>query len=363
MNRFATASAVLLASTAIAQAGGLDRTGLPVSPLFEEGNYFELSFGQVMPTVTGEVGPLESGNMANDYLNYSVAVRTDLADGVGFALMYEQAFGADIAYDDITWPIPATITSVFDAQLTGTALTALLSYDIGDNWVVYGGLRYVTMSAEINFSDLGPGLTLTYDPDSDIGHVIGVAYEIPEIALRGSLTYSSETRHNNDISANFDPGNAAIYDPADDETGTYTLPRSILLDFQTGVAEGTLLLASIRWAEWTETVIPTQSALGTIDYDNDVYTYTLGVARRFSDEFAGLVRLSYEQANGGEASNLAPTDGLFGVSLAGIYTIDNIDITAGVNFTHVGDATTETITADFSDNYVVGAGLRVGVSF
>ena len=119
------------------------------------------------------------------------------------------------------------------------------------------------------------------------------------------------------------------------------LPQSVNIDFQTGIAEGTLLLASVRWAEWTETAINTQSALGTIDYDNDVFTYSLGVARRLSDDFAVLGRVTYEDAKGGLASNLAPTDGSLGLSLAGIYDVGNARITAGVNYTWLGDATTE----------------------
>ena len=91
MTRFMTASAALLASTALAHAGGLDRSGLGISALFEDGNYVELSYGQVMPSVTGSVGPAESGEMASDYTNYSFSYRTDLADGIGLLVQYEQA--------------------------------------------------------------------------------------------------------------------------------------------------------------------------------------------------------------------------------------------------------------------------------
>jgi long-chain fatty acid transport protein len=53
MNRIAAASAALLASTALAQAGGLDRNQLGTGVLFEEGTYAELGYSFVNPTVSG----------------------------------------------------------------------------------------------------------------------------------------------------------------------------------------------------------------------------------------------------------------------------------------------------------------------
>jgi len=362
MFRFAAASAALLASTAIAQAGGLDRSGLGISPIFEDGTYVELSFGSVMPSVSGTVMGQSSGNMAQDYLNYSFAVRDDLTDRLSYAVMYEQAFGAAVDYRNASANYPLILGlqgNSFAAELSGTALTAMLRYELSDRFSIYGGLRYVTMSGEILFDDVPQ--TLTFESSSDVGYLIGAAFEIPDIALRASITYNSETEHNNPVSNSL-PIVTGL-GPYATETGAYVLPQSVNIDFQTGIAEGTLLLASVRWAEWTETAINTQSALGTIDYDNDVFTYSLGVARRLSDDFAVLGRVTYEDAKGGLASNLAPTDGSLGLSLAGIYDVGNARITAGVNYTWLGDATTETIGADFSGNSAWGLGVRVGFSF
>jgi len=350
MNRIAAASAALLATTAIAQAGGLDRSNLNISPIFEDGTYVELSFGSVSPSVSGTQGANTSGNMAESYLNYSFAVRDDLTDRLSYAIMYEQAYGAHISYSGASPGYPTA--AITNAQLTGTALSAILRYEINDRFSVHGGLRYVTMSGEI---ELGGGTAnFEYEPSSDVGYLVGFAYEIPDIALRASLTYNSATTHNNAITLNGGPFPVP--------TGEYTIPQSVNLDFQTGIAEGTLLLASVRWAEWTKTAINT-NAIGIIDYSNDVFTYSLGVARRFTDEFALLGRVSYEQSNGGLASNLDPIDGRIGLSLAGIYDIGNARITAGVNYTWLGDATTENFGSEFEDNHAVGFGLRIGYSF
>lgn len=351
MYRITAATAALLATTAIAQAGGLDRSGLGISPIFEDGTYVELSFGSVRPSVSGTVGggALSSGDMAESYLNYSFAVRDDLSDRLSYAIIYEQAYGAHISYANAAPGYP--LGFITDAELTGTALSAILRYELNDRFSIHGGVRYVTMSGEITLN--GGANNFDYEASSDVGYLVGVAYEIPDIALRASLTYNSATTHNNATTVN-----GAPIAP----TGEYTMPQSVNLDFQTGIAEGTLLLASVRWAEWTETAINT-NAIGIIDYSNDVFTYSLGVARRLSDDFAILGRVTYETSQGGLASNLAPTDGSLGLSIAGIYDVGNARITAGVNYTMLGDATTELINAQFQDNSAWGFGVRVGFSF
>jgi long-chain fatty acid transport protein len=362
MRALAAASAALLATTAITHAGGLDRSGLGISPLFEDGTYAELSFGHVSPTVSGvfPANGASSGDMASSFTNIGLAYKQDLTDQFSVALIFETAYGAAVNYRnaDAAYPLTAAIGE-FDAELNGNAITALARYEFGNGFSVHGGLRYVTMSGEINFAT--GGQTLTYEDSSDLGYLVGVAYEIPDIALRASLTYNSATTHNNAIGASVAP--VVGIGPSAAATGEYDMPQSVNLDFQTGVAEGTLVLASLRWAEWTETAINTRSALGTIDYDNDVWTWSAGVARRLNEDFAILGRVTYERATGEPASNLAPTDGQVGFSIAGIYDIGNARITAGLNYTHLGDATTETIGARFSDNYAIGAGLRVGFSF
>lgn len=357
MKKVLGAGAALLLTTGLAHAGGLDRSGLSISPLFEDGDYAELSFGLVNPSVSGTVGggTVSSGNMADSYVSLGAAYKTDINDRIAVALIWEEGFGAAVDYtnSDAGYPVPQ-----FTAELSGTVLSAIAKYQINDRFSVHGGLRYVTMSGTVDPAAV-PGNPVEYEKSSDLGYAIGASYEIPDIALRATLTYNSATTHNNTIN---DPLGGLQTTSGATETGDYTLPQSVNLDFQTGIAQDTLLLASVRWAEWTETAIPTDT-VGTIDYDNVVYTYTLGVARRFSDTWSGVARVSYEKANGGLASNLAPTDGSIGITLAGIYTMDNMTVTAGINYSKLGDATAETTGAEFSGNSAVGVGVSVGYNF
>ena len=308
MFRFAAASAALLASTAIAQAGGLDRSGLGISPIFEDGTYVELSFGSVMPSVSGTVMGQSSGNMAQDYLNYSFAVRDDLTDRLSYAVMYEQAFGGRRGLPQRIRQLPplfsASRATPSPRNCRARALTAMLRYELSDRFSIYGGLRYVTMSGEILFDDVPQ--TLTFESSSDVGYLIGAAFEIPDIALRASITYNSETEHNNPVSNSLPirDGPWPLRDrdgrlcPA--AVGEYRLPdrhrRGARCCWPRCAGRNGPRPRSTR-----------KSALGTIDYDNDVFTYSLGVARRLSDDFAVLGRVTYEDAKGGLASNLAPT--------------------------------------------------------
>ena len=96
-----------------------------------------------MPSVSGTVMGQSSGNMAQDYLNYSFAVRDDLTDRLSYAVMYEQAFGAAVDYRNASANYPLILGlqgNSFAAELSGTALTAMLRYELSDRFSIYGGL-------------------------------------------------------------------------------------------------------------------------------------------------------------------------------------------------------------------------------
>lgn len=66
-----TALAALLATTSLASAGGIERNAFTTGILFEEGNYVELGFTYVDPTVSGQAnapypGTPASGDMSAD---------------------------------------------------------------------------------------------------------------------------------------------------------------------------------------------------------------------------------------------------------------------------------------------------------
>lgn len=376
-------TALLVVSVPAALAGALDRSGQPVTPLFEPGNYLELSFGHVMPSVEGThsspFGTSRSGGIAEDFWQGSVAAKFDASDQLSFAIIYDQPFRADVDYGDAdpTYPIAGS-----QARFESTGITALGRYRFNENVSVHAGARMVQTDADLFVRSIatvtaGGPVFATYDasfePDRAVGFVVGAAYERPEIALRVALTYSSELSFENDYSYTLSSPLGTV--PG---TGTtrYTMPQSVNLDFRTGIAPNTLLFGSIRWADWSETVIELENYLTgepVVDYPDDYITYTIGVGRRFTEQFAGSASIIYEPgitsdydpATGeGGVSNLAPADGQVGLQLTGTYYVnDAIELTGALRYIRFDDTTTERVGAVFEDKDALTLGLRVGYRF
>jgi long-subunit fatty acid transport protein len=196
--------------------------------------------------------------------------------------------------------------------------------------------------------------------ETDFGYLVGVAWEKPEIAARVSLTYNSKITHDFDASEN------SAFGSSDDQFST-TVPESVNLEFQTGIAKDTLLMGSVRWVHWTQfEIAPDDYSLygqgPLVDYKNNTTTWSLGVGRRFNDQWSGALMFGYEKQQAGTVGNLAPTDGFKSVSLAASYeATDQIKITGGVRYVDIGDATTSV--GSFSDNSGWGAGVRLAINF
>ncbi|WP_147105599.1 hypothetical protein [Tateyamaria sp. syn59] len=204
------------------------------------------------------------------------------------------------------------------------------------------------------------GYSYSQDAQTEYGWLIGAAYEIPEIALRLALTYHSSI----DYTAN--TTEQILGNPVPGVVNFET-PESVNIDFQTGIAKDTLLTASYRWTDFDAVdLIPTglQSDLVNLD---DGERFTLGVGRRFTENFSGSLTFSYEPEGDDDlVSPLGPTDGLFGISIGGRYTQDNMTISGGINYSWLGDARPEVggqPVASFTDNSSVAVGFKVDFTF
>lgn len=350
-------------------AGGIDRSGQSIGPLFETGTYAELSFGVVSPELSGNDVALFGGGASGDttatYTQIGLAWKNDINDRLSYAVILDEPFGADIRYAPTSVALGGTY-----AEADSLALTALLRYKTSERFSVYGGLKAERASGEINLQGAayGPvsGYNVTLDDDIGYGFVVGAAYEVPEIALRVALTYSSEIEHSFDTVETLGGGVIGT-----GETDV-TLPQSVNLDFQTGIAQDTLLFGTIRWVDWSTFEVNPATFVGLtggglVSLDNSV-TYTLGVGRRFNETWSGSAFVTFEEEKDPLVSPLAPSTGQLGLGIAAVYTRDNMKITTGVRYVSVGDAQPETGTPDtaranFSNNYAIAAGVRVGFSF
>ncbi|SFS09794.1 outer membrane protein transport protein [Yoonia litorea] len=364
MKNVLTAGAALLLTTSIATAGGLDRSGQGVGILWEDGDVIQLSFGGASPTVSGTAIPLlggfDSEDMSPSYFNLGFGYKNELSDTTSIAVIIDQPFGGDVDYPVGTNYFAQGATASVDSF----AVTGLVKYQLNENASVYGGLRYQSIKSAVEIP-AGP-YELETESTTGTGYVVGAAYEIPEIAFRVALTYNSAIDHEQETLEN---GVLAT-------TTSFSSPQSVNLDFQSGVAEDTLVFGTIRWAEWSSFAFTPAGYAGAnagaslLSYDDDTVTYTLGVGRRFSDVFSGFATVGYEAATGGYSGNLGPTDGFTSVGLGGTYQVqENLKLTGGITYVMIGDAVVEnplapdTDGAFFEDNSAIGAGLRVTYSF
>lgn len=376
-----SACAFCVGATA-AQAGGLDRSGQPITLIFEDGNYAEISISRTDPDVSGRdlptvnpFGPTPSGNVTQEFNQVAAGIKYDLNERFSAAFLYDQPFGSDVSYPlfsgDATQP-GSFLLGGTEAFADSDSYTAILRYKIDNNWSVHGGVRYQELEGNIRLQGAAytifDGYAIDVGQDGGFGWLVGAAYEIPDIALRVALTYQSE------IDYDFDTTETSAFFPGEVAgTRDISTPQSVNLDFQSGIAKDTLLFGSIRWADHSTTQLSTTPfgpvpSVELIDLEN-TYTFNLGVAHRFNENWAASVNFGYEERDNDDlVSPLAPTNGFRSIGVGLQYTYDNIRISGGVRYTDLFDAfaevgTPDVAVANFEDNDAVSFGLRIGFSF
>jgi long-subunit fatty acid transport protein len=363
MKKLLLASSALALTTSSAVAGGLERTTQSMNVLFEEGRYLELGFSHTVPDITGTLVIFDSGNIAPSFSNLSASYKADLNDTWSYAVIFDQPYGADVAYPGTFGAPGAYPFAGSSAEVNSNAISGILQYNMGNGASVYGGLRAQSLQAEAVLTPI-PGYTIESNTDYQLGYLVGAAYERPDIALRVALTYHSEVTHELDLT---ETGAVAI-GGLETSTEEVNMPQALNLEFQSGVAEDTLVFGSVRWVEWSETVINPVAYQRAgqprplVFFEDDRITYTLGLGRRLNETWSILGSVSYEENTGSITGNLGPVDGFTAYSLGAIYRKDNMKVTGGVRYSEIGDATSFS-GAEFTDNSALSAGVRVGWSF
>ena len=92
--------------------------------------------------------------------------------------------------------------------------------------------------------------------------------------------------------------------------------------------------------DWVETRT-LQGSTGTSlkKFTSDTISYSLGLGRKFSDQWSGVVTYGTEAAEGTAGSALGPTDGYSKMGVGVTYSGDQADITLGVQQINNGDTT------------------------
>ncbi|OUY10708.1 transporter [Acinetobacter indicus] len=439
----ALSTAMILATVPMtgAFAAALDRSGQSIAAFLQPGNYFEAGISVLDPDVSGqEAGSSTTnrqiGDMAGDYYFPSAALKFQLTENFSFGLLYDQPFGADAEYsgnnifvaaptDRVLSTLPITTTAIGGATTGSTSvevdtqnISMILGFQPTENFNFYGGGVYQTIKGNVKLRGSAYSVFNGYDAnikeDSAVGWLAGAAFQIPEIALKASVTYRSEIDHefvaNENLSlatplANAAPmlggivppallpaisqaiGGFAAANSADGKT-KITTPQSVNLDFQTGIMANTVAFANLRWVNWKDfsitpykfgkaaeavgPLVNRPNGFSLVEYEDDQISATVGVGRKLSEQWAGNVSVGWDSGAGNPVSTLGPTEGYWNVGLGVQYSpAPNYFIAGGVKYFMLGDAKAQTgaqagssdYVAEFEDNDAWGYGLKIGYRF
>lgn len=426
-------------------AAALDRSGQSISAFLQPGNYFEAGISVLDPDVSGrEAGSSTTrrdiGDMAGDYYFPSAALKLQLTDNFSFGLIYDQPFGADAEYtgnnifvanptDPILGTLPITtadvggVTGDTKVEVDTQNISMIFGFQPNENFNIYGGPVYQSVKGSVSLRGRAYSLYNGYDANmkesSDIGWLAGAAFQIPDIALKASVTYRSEIEHDVNSSesitiadnlSSLTPGQLgsllgslgpsgaalapvlqqALIANAQEGKTKITTPQSVNLDFQSGIMANTVAFANVRWVNWkdfsirpykfgqvSEVVgklpqVNRPNGFNLVEYSDDQWSATVGVGRKLSDQWAGNVSVGWDSGAGNPVSTLGPTEGYWNVGLGLQFSpAPNYFIAGGVKYFMLGDAKAQTgaqagsdvYVAEFEDNDAWAYGLKIGYRF
>ena len=392
-------AAPILFAASQATAGGWEASKLDTSFMYHEGGFTEFSYGSLdynvkanatnngatlgvtgHKTAKSQTRPALSLKMGFGDFDFGVSSFTSgsiqMQGGAGKIIDPAIDFTATPPAPTATQPAGATF--VPDADATLTTMSFIGKYNVSENFGVIIGASQNSLAKTKITTILG-----TYDlkAKSAMGSIVGAVYSQPDIAMRVELLVQPKSTIKADSSYTEATGGgnsadewmAAAGGVSSDASFTTTLsrPETITLNFQSGIAADTLLYGSIHKAAWksAQLMAATDSALTTVTSEfTDTTALSLGVARKINEQLALTASLSSEDGGGKTSTSLfTQSNGSQGISLGARYTIDNITISGGYNYTNVGDVTVSSSAgvqqAVYKNNNVSAIGLKIGFAF
>ncbi|KXZ64222.1 OmpP1/FadL family transporter [Acinetobacter venetianus] len=407
LNAIQTALLLSLVPTTTTFAAALDRSGQSIAAFLQPNNYFEAGITVLDPNVSGkDISQNNTGDMANHYYSPNAALKIQATEHFSIGLVYDQPYGADAQYrgqSNFIESRPLPFRGGTSVTVDTENLNLLFGYQPNQNWNLYAGAVYQTLDATVLLRGESYSAYSGYDfktgRDEAVGWLAGIAYQIPEIALKTSLTYRAKIKHEMNAYENHgiagftgSPIFDAMLNQINNAQGTteITTPQSVNLDFQTGIMENTVAFANVRWVNWKDFAIrpykfgaasvlpPIVNKTGKKDgfdlvaYTDDQYSITAGVGRKVNDHWAGNVSVGWDSGAGNPVTTLGPTEGYWNVGVGVQYSpAPNYFIAGGVKYFWLGDAkaqsgsqfNTPEHVAEFKNNDAIAYGLKIGYKF
>ncbi|HHP0284331.1 transporter [Acinetobacter baumannii] len=396
----------------ISHASALEQSGQSILPFLENGNYAEANLFAVDVSVSGIVNDRadlvrdhqsrDTGDIAESTQFYTAAIKLQLTDRLGFGVLYDQPFSADIKY-------PArSNNSYFDNDISheGTSVKAdtqnlslLFGYSPYQHFQIYGGPVYQTVKANVAlrgnaYTQAFNGYNAKFKQQGEVGWLLGGSYQLPDIALKAAITYRSKIKYQFQVEEDIFGEPLKL---VENEKTKLETPASLNIDFQTGISEKSLVYMNLRWVNWKEfeTRPPQYGALSEIlmneltngeyiqgfkldSYQNDQYSATLGIAHQFTEKWSTSTDVSWDSGTGNPASTMGPIKGSWSLGLGVQFNpAKNYFITGSLKYFWLGDTKTEDGTyylpiegikpyaeqANFKNNHAIAYGLKFGYWF
>lgn len=321
----------LLMMAGSAYAGGLERGGYNIDLLFDPSRFAaEASGTYVMPNRklnnVRDINPLNGigsnglgGGATNgvseteSYWVPRIGLKAGLGDAVDCMVDYSQPWGAHTK-PGANW-MGANDNIETKIESDNFAGTCSYKFDAGRGKLRFiGGVFHQEVSGFKDrlvappFAALGTGIGRLQMDGDGFGWRIGTAYEIPEIALRASLVYNSQVKLDNlsglvDLSQ-VNGRRIPVFSSA-------TMPDSLELKVQSGIAPGWLAFGSVKWVNWSVLQTVDLCAKGTeaLGCSNtgpnkvtsldllyrDGWTVSGGIGHKFNDQWSGAASITWDR--------------------------------------------------------------------
>ncbi|MCQ1837095.1 OmpP1/FadL family transporter [Neorhizobium galegae] len=337
---FALVAGCTLQSPAL--AGGIERGGYNIDLLFDPSSVaIESTATFVMPqrklknvtdTVAGDgalntLGYSNSVEETEDYWSPRIGAKAGF-EGFDCLVDYSQPYGAH-TNPGARW---AGANQNIETKINSDnyALTCSYKFDAGPGDLrVIAGTNYLQMDGFKERLVVAPSVFSPL-PGSGVGRLdlegdgwgwrAGIAYEIPEYALRASLMYYSQVKLDS-VTGQVDltnlpaalgglvPGAGTVI-PVE---GSTAMPEAIELKLQSGIAPDWLAFGSVKWTNWSVLQrIPFYNAGGVevtaleLGY-RDGWTVTGGVGHKFNEQWSGAVSLTWDRGTSQGFATLTDT--------------------------------------------------------
>ncbi|MEL7273882.1 MAG: outer membrane protein transport protein [Pseudomonadota bacterium] len=341
-------------------------------------------------------------SVKGDYTNGTLGWKMNLGQGLDCLGTYTKPFGANATYgENNAYSVSATQFSVDtdDYGLTCSYQFGLGETSVGDSFfrIIAGGsyqelTGFQARQRFLDLSNAGIGAAGGVTNTAGIGtftasgeaaaYRLGAAYEIPSIALRAAVIYTSAYDYSlNGIQDNTGFGAVIPGTQLVPITASTEIPQSVEVRLQSGINERTLGFLNVKWQEWSKlgiipinggrspvTGLPTQLSFDPLYRDG--WTVSGGIGRVLTEELTGSVSLGWDRGTstitGTQTDTYTLSAGVryqptenFELSVGGLVGM----LTSGTSqLSPFGDAANQ-VTYSFDDDLVTAVSIAAKIKY